>query len=291
MTTATKSATHVDMTEAEYHAHPAVGASMLETFRESRRKYHALYIAKTMQPTPPSEAMQLGTLIHMKLLEPERFVELVAEPYPPTAPDGKKWLRREGSDHAKWWQDEIDKRAGKIACDERTLDTIDDIAKAVMANDRAKWLLSQAGESEFAIFWTDPDTGIECKIKLDWFAAISLDLKSSFDPSPQAYASSLVRLGYHRKLAHYKCGLAHYVGSEAEFVHLAIGTTAPHCVACYEVDDRDRYGFNLGAAQRRRMLFELSECLRTNDWRESWEKSVVTLQLPAWAFQEDQFQF
>lgn len=291
MTTATTPAEHRPMTAAEYHAHPAIGASMLETFRDSRRKFHALYVAKTMTPSAPTPAMQLGTLVHMKLLEPERFNEAVAEPFPSVAPDGKKWLRREGSDHQRWWQEEIDKRAGMIACDEQTLDLIDAIAAAVRGNSRASWLLSQQGEPEFPIFWTDPDTGLQCKIMVDWFAAIKLDLKTACDPSPQAYASALVRLGYHRKLAHYKCGLSHFCGDETEFVHVAIGTSAPHCVACYEVDDRDRQGFNLGAAQRRRTLYELAECYRTDDWREPWEKSVVTLQLPPWAFSEDAYQY
>src|SRR5687767_7846345 len=62
MSTATiNKAEHRPMSAAEYHAHPALGASMLETFRESRRKFHALYVAKTMTPTPASGAMQLGT--------------------------------------------------------------------------------------------------------------------------------------------------------------------------------------------------------------------------------------
>lgn len=291
MTTATKTAEHRPMSSEEYHAHPALGASMLETFRESRRKFHALYVAKTMPSPPPTAAMQLGTLVHLRLLEPEKFTARVAEPFPALAPDGKKWLRRSGSDHEKWWQDELDKREGLIACDEQALDQIKSIVKAVRANSRANWLLSQQGEAEYPIFWTDPDTGLDCKIMVDWFAAIKLDLKTTYDPSPAAYAKSLVSLGYHRKLAHYKCGLSHYCGDETEFVHVAIGTTEPYCIACYEVDDRDRQGFNLGAAQRRRTLYELAECYRTGDWREPWEKSVVTLQLPPWAFSEDAYQF
>jgi exodeoxyribonuclease VIII len=284
-------AEHRPMTSAEYHAHPALGASMLETFRESRRKFYGQHVAQTMPPREPTDAMKLGTLVHLRLLEPERFPEAVADPYPEVAPDGKNWLRRKGSDHEAWWQEEVNKRLGKIAAEKHTLDLVEAVVAAVKANDRANWLLSQQGESEFPIFWTDPDTGLPCKIMVDWFAAISLDLKTAYDPSPAAYAKSLVGLGYHRKLAHYKCGLSHYCGENAEFVHIAAGTTAPHCVACYEVDDRDRQGFNLGAAQRRRMLYELAECYRTNDWREPWEKSVVTLQLPAWAFQEDSYQY
>lgn len=295
MSTETKAAVtkayHVAMSAEEYHASDAHGSSMLETFRDSRRTFHAQFVAKTAPRKESTPAMKVGTLCHLKLFEPERFAAIVAEPYPAVAPDGKKWLRREGSDHANWWQEEIDKRDGKIDADEQTLDLVDSVVKAIRENKRANQLLSQDGKTEYPIFWTDPDTGLACKIMVDWFATISLDLKTSCDPSPKAYAESLANLGYHRKLAHYKCGLAHLVGKEARFTHIVAGTTAPHCVACYEVDDRDFQGFSLGVSQRRRTLFDLAECYHTDDWREPWEKSVVTLQLPGWAFHEDSYQY
>lgn len=289
MSTVAPAAEHRPMTAEEYHRHPAIGASMLETFRDSRRKFYSLYVAKTEKPKPPTPAMQLGTLVHMKLLEPSRFLESVAEPFPAFAPDGKKWLRRQGSDHERWWQDEIDKREGLIACDEETLDRVDSIVNAIRSNERAAKLLDQYGECEYPIFWRDSDTGIECKCMVDWYAPIALDLKTTCDPSPAAYARSLVGLGYVRKIAHYKAGIEKLRDEVANFVHIAAETASPYRVASYQIDDKDREGFSLGVTQRRRLLFELAECYASGDWRDPFEKFVMKLQIPTFAFTEDAY--
>lgn len=293
MSTVTKEAVakayHVAMSSEEYHAHPALGSSGIETFRDSRRKFYAQYVAKTAPPKAATPAMQLGTLVHLKLFEPEKFHARVAEPFPALAPDGKKWLRREGSDHAKWWQEEIDKRAGLIACDEETLDKIDAIVNAIRGNERAAKLLDQDGQCEYAIFWTDPNTGIQCKCLVDWYAPIALDLKTTCDPSPAAYARSLVGLGYVRKLAHYKEGIEQLRGESTNFVHIAAETCDPYRVASYRIDDKDREGFSLGVTQRRRLLYAMAECYETGDWRDPFEKHVMDLQIPTFAFTEDTY--
>lgn len=293
-------ARHEMLTNAEYHAHPAVGASALECFRESRRTYFARYVAKTEPCPPPSAAMQLGTLVHLRLLEPDKFAGAVAEPYPELAPDGKKWLRREGSDHQKQWQAEVEKRRGLIACEPDELARVEKIVAAIRENEYASRLLAQEGESEFTIFWTDKTTGLECKCRVDYMPTailsdpelVAVDLKTAADPSPQAYASALVHLGYHRKLRHYQAGLNAYVGKQQNFVHIAAGTSSPFIVAIYDIDDRDaRDGFPLGQEQRGRMLRNLKDCIDSNDWREPYEKSVVTLSLPSWAASEESYQY
>src|SRR5262249_7036551 len=151
---------------------------------------------------------------------------------------------------------------------------------------RAHALLNQKGEPEFSIFWTDKQTGLPCKCRVDYMPTevlsdprgVAVDLKTAADPSPKEYASSLVRLGYHRKLRHYQAGLNAYTGSQQPFVHIAAGTSPPYVVASYEVDDtHPNDGFPLGAEQRRRTLTALAECLDSGDWREPYEKSVVTL--------------
>lgn len=300
MSTDETNAKHVDMTSTDYHAHPAIGASMLECFRESRRTYYARYVEKSEPAPEPSAAMVLGTLVHLMLLEPERFPQSVADPYPETAPDGKNWLRRKGSDHERWWAEEVAKRDGKIPCDVDLLSRLDRIVKSIRGNERAAKLLAQEGKTEFTILWRDKHTGLDCKCRVDFMPTsliadprpVAVDLKTTDDPAPQPYASSLVRLGYHRKLKHYQAGLNAYTGSQQPFVHIAAGTCPPYAVASYDIDDRHpNDGFPLGAEQRRRTLRNLAECIESNDWREPWEKSVVTLSLPSWAFSEEAYQF
>lgn len=275
-----------------YHAHEAIGASMLEDFRKSRRLFEARYVTKAIAAKEPTPAMELGTLIHLRILEPQRYERDLAPPAPDVAPDGKKWLRRKGSDHERWWEEYEESVAGKIIADNETRAMVEAIAKSVYAKPWAERLLRGDGKAEFSIFWTDAETGLPLKCRVDWFAAISVDLKSTNNPAPAAYARSLVGLGYARKLAHYRAGISAFTGKDAEFLHIAIGTEVPFPCGCYEIDDRDYYDSRtprLGEQQWRRTLKELAECVETGDFSDPFERQILELKLPNYAFTEDQW--
>lgn len=286
-----REARHIRMDNAEYHAHPAIGASMLETFRASRRLYHGYYVTGDIPRPGPTAAMILGTLVHVRTLEPERFDSVVAKPYPDLAPDGKKWLRRKGSDHARWWEWVEFSRRGKYMVDADTLQQIEGIAAAILGNWHARRLLQRDGQPEFSIFWRDNETGLPLKCRVDWMADIPLDIKTTRDPAPGPFARDCVKLGYHRKAAHYRAGIDNYKGAPTPMVHLAAGTAAPYTVATYELDDSDRNrgGRSLGYQQWRDTLTQLAECYQTGDWREPYEREIVSLRMPGWAFTEDAY--
>lgn len=278
-----------DMSAVRYHSDLALGSSMAEDFRQSRRKYLARYVHRTLPEPEPSAAMNLGTLIHLKVLEPDRYSDVVADPYPELAPDGKKWYRRKGSDHEKWWADEVAKREGKIPCtvdDERRVDAA---AKAVLSHKRARSLVNDQGSPEVSHFWSNPDHGIACKCRVDWDANIPIDLKTTSDASPNAYVRSVVRLGYHRKLAHYLEGLRVVRGEPTRMAHIAVETSAPYRVAVYDINDKDEQGCSLGATQRNATLRQLREAIESGDWSEPWERQVNELKLPRFAWLEDDF--
>lgn len=278
------------MPDAVYHADDAVGASMLEDFRDNRQEYLARHVEKTIEPKLATKAMQFGALVHLQLLEPDRFGEAVAEPPPETAPDGKKWLRRKGSDHELWWQQELDKREGKIVADVATLRRVHDAVAAVRQHPAAAACLAE-GEPELSIFWTDARSGLRCKCRIDWMnARIPLDLKTCPDASPAAFARTVATRGYHRKLAHYRAGLEAYLGEPEPIALVAVESDWPHRVAYYEIDDLNRDGFALGDEQRRTSLQELMRCHKSGDWSEAWQQEVTTLRLAGWAFYEDEYQ-
>ena len=284
-------AQHIDMTNEAYHAHEAIGASMIETFRHSRREYHARYIAKT-EPPKESPAMAFGTLVHLLVLEPELAESRIADPFPDVAPDGKKWLRRKGSDHEKWWQEELDKREGMLQCDAEDLQRARDCVAAIKDNEKAAAFFARKGKPEYSIFWTDAASGLACKCRVDWMSSVAVDLKTTRDATPAEYAKQLVQLGYARKKAHYEAGLRALFGDKAPpFIHIAVESVAPHRVANYELDDRDKEGYSLGEGQRRTLLHWIAKCMESGDWREPWERKPITLQLPSWAFHEDSYQF
>jgi hypothetical protein len=69
------------MENTEYHAHPALSASGLRVLKRSPLHYWDRYINPDRVTTEPTEAMQLGTLIHCAVLEPDQFdVRYIAVP-------------------------------------------------------------------------------------------------------------------------------------------------------------------------------------------------------------------
>lgn len=268
------------MPAEEYHADESIGASQLEDFRKSRRLFEARHVLKSIPPMEPTPGMKLGTLIHTRILEPDRYKESVVVA-PADAPDRRS---------RNWWADFEALHYGKDIIKHSEGVEIEAIAASVHAKPWAARLLRGKGQPEFSIFWTDLETGLNLKCRVDWLAAISIDLKSTINPAPAAYAKSLVNLGYARKLAHYRAGISAFTGAEAEFLHVAIGTEPPYPCGCYEIDDRD-YGDvrvpRLGEQQWRRTLHELAECVSTGDFSDPFERQILELKLPGYAFQED----
>lgn len=285
-----------DMPAEVYHADPAQGSSMLETFRDDRREYQHRYVVPVelrLPPKEPTAAMNLGTLTHLWLFEPDKFKAMVAPPYPEKARDGKKWYRRKGSDHDLWWQEEVAKRKGLIPCDKPMLDQVAGMTKAIREHPKFKPLLDSGGTCEHSLFWFDRETGLECKLRADWITAgphpIAIDLKTTACVAPSAYSRQCVSMGYHRKLAHYCDGLLEHYGERIPLVHIAVESEWPFRVAFYDLDDL-RDGVRLGESQRRKTLRDLSQCLATDDWREEWEKQITKLRMPAWAWTENDYQ-
>ena len=66
------------MTNAEYHANPAIGSSMLKAFDRSPRHCWQLYFDPDRETPEPSKAFLLGSAIHAATLEPETFGERYA---------------------------------------------------------------------------------------------------------------------------------------------------------------------------------------------------------------------
>lgn len=283
-------AEHIDMPAEEYHAHPAISAGKVEDFLESRRLFEGRYVTKTIPPKVPTPAMLLGTYIHLRILEPDRFNESLAEPYPETAPDGKNWLRRKGSDHEKWWADEVAKRVGKLALEQHEIDYINAIAESVLSKRWAAQLLRGQGEAEYSIFWTDAETGLELRCLVDWFSSIPIDIKSTGNASPSEFAKTCVRMGYHRKRQHYLAGIEAITNEPPLMVHIAVSTEPPFAAGAYDIQDIDRDGRSLGKRQWRRALKQIAECFESGDWSDPWEHEVFSLGLPAFAFSEDQYQ-
>ena len=285
-----KTATNDIMPDDQYHKLPAIGASMLEDLRSSRRLYQDKYVMGNYVHTS-SDAMVLGKMIHARVLEPEKYESMLAPPPPDFGPDGKKWLRRKGSEHETAWNAYMESVKDLIPATNADRTIVERIADRLTHHKRARRILEGKGSPEFSIFWDDKNTGLRCKCRVDWMADFPVDIKTTADPSPQAFSRVVQKFGYHRKASHYRAGIAAYTGEELPMLHLVVGTVAPYQVAVYEIDDRTEPTSNihLGDVQRKTMMEELKHCLDTGDWSDPWERDVNTLPLPRWAYTEDEY--
>jgi hypothetical protein len=197
--------------EELYRKVPALSSSGIRNLLISPLDY---WTASHMNPAyvdEKTDAMVLGTALHRRLLEPERFSRLYAawpriEDYP-NAVDGGDALKAlcgdlglkksgkiadmcerilEANPDAELWPvikaDLIKGHAGKILLDAKKLDDIERAARIVFAHDAAKKALT-GGYSEVSIFWVDEETGVPLKCRTDNLKVKSVvDVKSFSNP-------------------------------------------------------------------------------------------------------------
>jgi len=259
-------------TAEEYHADVLhVSHSALEVFRRSRRLYHGRFISGEIERPEPTAAMQIGTLLHLALLEPERFRAAAIE-----AP---KCDRRTKAGRAAWAEFR-EQAAGKLVVTGEEMQLVGRMAGAVISNAIAREWLSAAGKSEHSIIWQDNETGLLCKSRRDLVIANAiLDLKTCRDASPEAFARSAATFGYFRQAAWYLDGEQATGGTATGFVFIAVSSEPPHEVACYTPNMEDVADARV---QNRTELFKLADCIEHDDWLGPHEKQQTELSLPRW---------
>lgn len=220
-------------------------------------------------------ALLLGRAIHCAILEPERWGrDYVARPY---FGDG----RTKAAKAAK-----ADFLAGLapgtevLSADEYEL--AERVAEEVRAHPVARALLAE-GRTEEVITWTDEETGVPCKGRLDLIApTFVLDVKTTRMPTLWRIASDAASYRYHGQLAFYFDGAiaARAIPHDAEL---------PRILAVQTVEPFDVIPTHLGAeflergrAHYRELLRLYLEC-KAADWWPGIAPQPVELPMPPWA--------
>jgi exodeoxyribonuclease VIII len=250
-----------DMSNTEYHAHSAVSKSVLDKIAKSPLHCRAYLDG---QRTEPTAAMQFGTALHTAVLEPSEFRKQFA------VFDGD---RRTAAGKAEY--------AALVASNKQIItradnDAITTMSAAVFAHPIAGELLTD-GHAESSVFWTDADTGIECKCRPDWWRndRTVIDVKTTEDASPAGFAKSVAAFRYHVQAAHYLAGT-----QANRFVFIAVEKKAPFAVAVYELD---AVSLEVGMMIRNADLLSYKLAAESNYWP-SYSENIEVLTLPAWAF-------
>ena len=256
-----------NMPERDYHAIPSTDRAS-QSFLKSMRKspMHAI-----MRETSDTAAMQLGRAVHSAVLTPQ----LMAADY--VAYPGKT---RRGKQYDAFLAD----HAGVDILTQSQLATAHCIADAVTAHPAAHALLT-GGRAEVSIF--GQVEGVRCKMRADYITDCGeymqiVDLKTTRDADPQAFARDSWNYGYHWQAGLY-CAMAEAAyGKPARFSIVAVESDAPHDVVVYEIPEQlSAHGFVLVQS----MLEEYRECLESGDWP-GISQDPMTLGVPAWAVSE-----
>jgi hypothetical protein len=180
-------------------------------------------------------SQRLPQALHALVLEPARFAReyLVLDRDAP-APAG-------GEQHRVWLS------SGEYAALASARDAIRAYPRAPLA----RWL--DEGVKELSIYWTD-EAGRRWKARPDCFTdEIILELKTTGDVRPRAFARTRRRFGYDLKAAHYVDAVRHLTGRAPRFAFVAVELAPPHYVWLYELSAAElaRAGAELAVARSR----------------------------------------
>ena len=250
------------MTESEYRAHPGVNQSTLWEMRKSPAHYR--YALE--HPEPETAALRMGRALHAAILQPEVFkAEYAAIP---------------ANRRTKAGQEEMTalQASGKVLLSSEELSRVEAMTQAVRGDKEASALL-EGCEKELPVFWTDPQTGIQCKARLDAYKpGVIVDIKSCDTALTEDFLRKALHYGYDVQAAHYSRGVeAVFHCSEPDFYFIAVEKSPPYAVNVLQasVTFIDR-----GAWRLIGFLDKLKACLESGEWPGYGKHDLI---LPEWA--------
>ena len=259
----------------EYVAIPALNGSSLLHLRRSpmQYRYHLDH------PTPPTDAMILGTAAHRMILEPDKPGNIAVWG---TDPDQK--VRR-----GVVWEAFKAANADKMIVTKAECEAM---IGMTVASHKCAPLMRYAGakgQNELSMVWRDPVSGRIFKGRIDKLIPggahdTIFDLKTTRSCQKFKFGNQAYQLGYYIKMALYANGYKALTGKDAKVVLGAIESTPPYESAVYHCTSDT---ILQGLEDLDKILKTLAECEEKNIWPAA-EVEETELVLPSYAYpQED----
>lgn len=141
------------------------------------------------------------------------------------------------------------------------------------------------GRTEVPVCWSNSDTGVACKSRVDYLTSnLLIDLKTAQSVTPRSFAASVVNYGTHGQIAYYVDGCrraGHSPGYMDPPLVIAVEKSAPFDMVVYQVGG---YVIEAGRALYKKCLRRLVECQRSGGWPGAAPEGVP-LELPPWALE------
>lgn len=226
-------------------------------------------------PREDTRALRLGRAIHCAVLEPERWErEYVARP-----DFGDLRTKAAKQARAEWL---VDLPAGVEVLEPEEYELAERCGRAVREHPVAASLL-RGGRAEEVVTWTDEETGLACKARLDFITpAYVLDLKSTRQTTLRAIWRDFASRLYHGQVAFYQEGAiaTQRIPHDAEPPRIiAVQTVEPFDVIAARMTRED---LERGTGLFRSLLRQYADCQAVDLWP-GLAPNLVEVDLPAWA--------
>lgn len=270
-----------NMSNAEYHSQTAISSSGIKVFNRSPLHYWNEYINPAREHKEASASMNLGSLVHTLFLEPHQFDAEYAQ-----VPEGIDKRTKAGKEAFAAFEAESQ---GKCIITADQLSTARAMAAQLEAHPVTHVLDGHDGLVEASIFYADPQTGVDCRIRPDWCLppcdafpnGLILDLKTTDDARPAAFARTCANFGYDISAAMYVTGFQLYYQTEnlPDFLFLVVERDAPHAAACYSASTDM---ISIGLTKLNSALVKLAQCQADGVWP-GYSALINPIDLPKWA--------
>ena len=274
---------------SDYHSIKALSNSSLSVLKRSPTEFYKRFVTGEMKGQE-SEAMFLGSAVHMLALEPERFDAEYVVLDGPINPTTKKPYGRDTKAFEKWMLDQLGAsnangiRNRKILIREEFSESLA-IAKAFQAHPEIAAIMASRAEklfeSEYAMLWIEDDgSELDLKCKIDFVcpeARLIIDLKTTSDPSPYAWGWSAEDFGYHRQAAIYSDAMEAKYGEPFRFLFGVVRSKEPYEAAVYELDAES---IQRGRVEYEALIEEYIDRKANNDWLSEWQRGVFKINVP-----------
>ena len=259
----------IEISNEEYHASEGLSRSGIVKLIESPWHYYKHYLAPDKPKFEETEAMKVGTAIHMAILEPDLF--------------NTKYIKFEGdgdrrSKEFKAFAKEYEGQNLIILKKEEYQDIIN--ARDAVYSDLTAMQLIQGGINERSFYYYDKELDLLFKFRPDCLSKLAMcDIKKTANASKYKFEKDAITYGYNYEAAFYLRYYKLITGIDLQyFVFIAVENKYPYQVNCYMYEPEDLKFTNLIIDEA---IHKYIECKQKNEWPKLLEaQNIQTIKIP-----------
>ena len=266
-----------DIPSEDYHRWDAANYSSIKQFAVSAAHAYTSF-TDPWQQTP---AQLLGDRLGESLLTPAIFANKYV-----LAPDFGARNRNPGK---KQWDRFKLENASREILEADVMGKITDMRNALQRNPTFMAMESEKGLAELSFVWVDPDTGVLCKGRCDWYGAlwgnrIVCDVKTTSNGSELLWPKEIAKWGYHIQAAFYLDGLNVIAPDDRTWLWACVESKPPFLTQMFQCDED-----SIAEGRRRyKHYLELwKKCKESGLWP-GYPEGLTPTGIPHWAYQSDE---